>query len=76
MFVVSKGVWPSEDVLAHFLTNSIDLSKYRSLCELGGGMTYLAGITAALSHGFDYVLLTDGNEKSVASLLLIFIAKF
>ena len=59
-------VWPSEEVMAWYcLRNAHRLIAGRSVCELGCGMTALAGLMLACTGLPSYVLLTDGNETSV-----------
>lgn len=63
-------VWPSEEVLTHWcLTQKrIDL-KNKRICELGAGMTGLAGLACAKAGGRE-VLLTDGNPTAVDNLAI------
>jgi calmodulin-lysine N-methyltransferase len=64
-------IWPSEEVMAYFCLENMSLFQGRSICELGAGMTGLAGMMIAATQTANHVLLTDGNEKSVANLSAI-----
>ena len=62
-------VWPSEEVMAWYcLKNARHLVSGRSVCELGCGMTGLAGLMLARTGLPSEVLLTDGNETSVRNI--------
>jgi calmodulin-lysine N-methyltransferase len=58
-------VWPSEEVLAHYCLENSERFYGKSVCELGGGMTCLAGLMLALTGLPARVMLTDGNTASV-----------
>lgn len=64
-------VWPSEEVLAHFCLQSRRQFCGKSVCELGGGMTCLAGLSLALTGSPSRVVLTDGNPTSVENIRCI-----
>ena len=61
-------VWPSEEVLAHYCLQNQDQFRDKSVCEVGGGMTSLAGLILALTSCPARISLTDGNETSVGNV--------
>uniref|UniRef100_A0A914VN74 Calmodulin-lysine N-methyltransferase n=1 Tax=Plectus sambesii TaxID=2011161 RepID=A0A914VN74_9BILA len=63
-------IWPAEEVMAYYVGKYAKICAGRRVVELGAGMTGVAGLCAA-SVKAESVLLTDGNEKSVANLDLI-----
>ncbi|KAF4528193.1 hypothetical protein B566_EDAN014018 [Ephemera danica] len=67
-------VWSSEEVLAHYcLKQGSALFSGRSVLELGGGMTCLAGLMVGKSTSPSKVHLSDGNSAAVANVKRIIV---
>ena len=61
-------VWPSEECLAVYSMQNKNIFKDKTVLELGGGMTALAGFLLATVSEPRLVHLTDGNSDSVQNL--------
>ncbi|GFR92405.1 calmodulin-lysine N-methyltransferase, partial [Elysia marginata] len=61
-------VWPSEEIMAYYCMQHVQDFKGQRVCELGGGMTCLAGIALGICSDASHVEITDGNEESVQNL--------
>uniref|UniRef100_A0A8D8MHM7 Calmodulin-lysine N-methyltransferase n=1 Tax=Cacopsylla melanoneura TaxID=428564 RepID=A0A8D8MHM7_9HEMI len=64
-------VWPSEEVLSYYCLHNSYLFNNKTILELGGGMTCLAGILIAKYLSPQYVLVTDGNVISMDNVARI-----
>lgn len=58
-------IWPSEEVLAYFCLYNREIFSGKSVLELGGGMTCLAGLFIAKYSTAVKIELTDGNSIAV-----------
>ncbi|XP_068205079.1 calmodulin-lysine N-methyltransferase [Palaemon carinicauda] len=61
-------IWPSEEILTYYCLNNLQLFSGKSVLELGGGMTCLAGLLVAASGVPSKMVLTDGNALSVTNV--------
>ncbi|XP_053405106.1 calmodulin-lysine N-methyltransferase-like [Mercenaria mercenaria] len=61
-------VWPAEEVLTYYCLSHPEMFNGKSVIELGGGMTCLAGMALSIMSDVSYMELTDGNEDSVSNL--------
>lgn len=61
-------IWPSEETLTYYLVANLHLFENKSVLELGGGMSCLAGLFCAKYASAKTVALTDGNKISVENV--------
>ena len=64
-------LWPSEEVLGYYLLKHKDRVHGKAVCELGAGMTSLAGVFLAAFADPARMLLTDGNKDCVENIKAI-----
>ncbi|XP_075233820.1 calmodulin-lysine N-methyltransferase [Lycorma delicatula] len=64
-------VWPSEEVLAYYVLCNRKFFDDKTVLELGGGMTCLAGLLVAKFTSASFIHLTDGNISSVENVCAI-----
>ncbi|XP_068728185.1 calmodulin-lysine N-methyltransferase-like [Montipora capricornis] len=64
-------LWPSEEVLTYYLVKNKNQLNGKTVCELGAGMTGLAGIFLASFAEPFHVVLTDGNYDCVENMRAI-----
>jgi len=64
-------LWPSEEIMTYFCVKNMKIFENKSVCELGGGMTCLAGLMISKFSEPAEVFLTDGNESSFENLEVI-----
>lgn len=58
-------IWPSEETLTYYIMSNLGLFADKTVIELGGGMSCLAGMFCAKYSCAKHVALTDGNRTSV-----------
>nr|XP_023025563.1 calmodulin-lysine N-methyltransferase [Leptinotarsa decemlineata] len=58
-------IWPSEETLSYFVCSNLGHFLNKSVIELGGGMSCLAGLFVAKYGNATSVTVTDGNKLSV-----------
>lgn len=61
-------VWPAEEVMAYYCLKHVERFRGATVCELGCGMTGLAGVMLAATQQPSAVLLSDGNCTSVENV--------
>lgn len=57
-------IWPSEETLTYYIVANLSLFNNKTIIELGGGMSCLAGLFCAKYGHSKCVTLTDGNKIS------------
>uniref|UniRef100_A0AC35EXD6 Calmodulin-lysine N-methyltransferase n=1 Tax=Panagrolaimus sp. PS1159 TaxID=55785 RepID=A0AC35EXD6_9BILA len=62
-------IWPAEECLAYYLLENTQLYEGKSVFEIGGGQSGLAGIFCG--YLASEVVITDGNECSIENLQTI-----
>lgn len=61
-------IWPSEETLSYYVCANLHLFNNKTVLELGGGMSCLAGLFAAKFASAKHVTVTDGNKVSVENV--------
>lgn len=61
-------IWPSEETLSYYIGSNLNIFKDKTVLELGGGMSCLAGFMCAKYGLSKFVVLTDGNKVSVENV--------
>lgn len=64
-------VWPSEEVLAYNVLCNLQYFSGKTVLELGGGMTCLAGLMVAKYSTATKIHVTDGNKSAVDNVRYI-----
>merc|ERR1712150_237891 len=64
-------LWPSEEVLSYLMVQNKSEYCGKRICELGAGMTGLAGLLLSLNQSESSVTVTDGNQTSVTNIASI-----
>ncbi|EFA09570.1 calmodulin-lysine N-methyltransferase isoform X1 [Tribolium castaneum] len=61
-------IWPSEETLSYYVCSNLAQFADKTILELGGGMSCLAGLFAAKYAAPKAVTVTDGNKHSVENV--------
>jgi calmodulin-lysine N-methyltransferase len=64
-------VWPSEEVLAYYILCNLQYFSGKTVLELGGGMTCLAGLMVAKYTAATNIHVTDGNISAIDNVQFI-----
>lgn len=64
-------VWPSEEVLAYYILCNLKYFSGKTVLELGGGMTCLAGLMVAKYTTAANIHVTDGNISAIDNVQFI-----
>ncbi|VEN61587.1 unnamed protein product [Callosobruchus maculatus] len=61
-------IWPSEETLSYYVCSNLAQFRDKTVIELGGGMSCLAGLFVAKYGDPKEVTVTDGNKISVENV--------
>ncbi|XP_022901263.1 calmodulin-lysine N-methyltransferase [Onthophagus taurus] len=61
-------IWPSEETLCFYVGTNLEIFRGKSVLELGGGMSCLAGLFCGKYSDAKSVILTDGNKISIENV--------
>lgn len=64
-------IWPSEETLSYYVCLNLSIFDGKTVLELGGGMSCLAGLFVAKYSTAKSVLVTDGNKTSIDNVQAI-----
>ncbi|CAH1130867.1 unnamed protein product [Ceutorhynchus assimilis] len=64
-------IWPSEETLSYYVCLNLNMFEGKSVMEIGGGMSCLAGLFIAKYSSAKNVLVTDGNKTSIDNVQAI-----
>lgn len=61
-------IWPSEETLTYYIVANLNIFRDKSVLELGGGMSCLAGLFCGKYAFAKNITLTDGNKISTENV--------